>query len=1079
MLNKWFNSANVFVIFLMVFSACGGGGGDDSTPIPTPVTISPTVSAGADFSVTEGESFTLVATGSDPDGSITSVQWTQTAGTSVDLGDANTANLNLVAPMVNSDEVLSFTVTVVDNDGAAATDTVKVTVINNNQAPQVDAGEDQSLNEKSSFKLVASASDSDGSIASYAWTQTAGTTVDLGNANTASLTLTAPSVENDETLTFSVTVLDDEGASNTDSVNVTVINVNLGPSVNAGTDQSVDEEASFSLLASASDPDGSIVSYAWSQTSGSLVDLGSADSANLELVAPSVTEDETLSFEVTVTDNHGETASDSVLVQVNNVNKFPTVELGDNLTINEGAEFTLVANATDSDGSIVSYQWTQTSGIEFETAATNQASLEVVAPYVSEPIVVTFEVIVTDNQGATAVDNISVTVANINTAPVAEAGEQQSVDETQGLTLVGSGTDTDGSIVSQLWTQTSGPRVTLENDDTESASFVAPTVTEDTELIFEYTVTDNNGESHTDRVKVLVVNKESGISGKLTFERFGFVESTNLTGYIKLDVTNPIQTAAKKVVVEVLNSSDEVVASTITNETGVFHFAEENITSGQNYRLLAKAQLELDDQVNDGFKIVVVDQSTSTNLSEQQLYTFETESFLYEGDYFQLDIHLTAGWDQSNNTFDSAASFAQPFAILDTLYKTAEFLIVGGIEFQDSLNSLYINWTRQDGYSESKSGFFELTNNRIFLNGYIGHANTADASNYPGAEEFNEHTISHEFIHFYQKNLIGRDDTRGGEHEGFEANDLRLALSEGMANALSFAALNDWRDLRMPADIISEVPVIDLYSIAQSNHSDCMTDYAGENNTTISLPCYRVSPFSEHSNAYFILSLIDTQRDATKWTSNLSASIGLSGLHQAMLGAADSEAAMTIYSLAEQVKQAFPKGAGLVNDLGEKLNMQFADEWGTGQTAIDFFTLSNGQELPSFTYLPIYTELEGQDETALCFNGGGLQNNDYRPGVLRYVRYKATLDGMLTVTVPDALDSQSKRIGFHFYAHTKGQESESALFYPNGNIDQFEFFAYAGKEYIIPVQIRDYERESEIRFDEPETVCSSISVVMQ
>jgi hypothetical protein len=48
--------------------------------------------------------------------------------------------------------------------------------------------------------------DADGSIASYAWTQTAGTTVTLGSATTAQPTFTAPAVVAVATLTFSLVV---------------------------------------------------------------------------------------------------------------------------------------------------------------------------------------------------------------------------------------------------------------------------------------------------------------------------------------------------------------------------------------------------------------------------------------------------------------------------------------------------------------------------------------------------------------------------------------------------------------------------------------------------------------------------------------------------------------------------------------------------------------------------------------------------------------------------------------------------------------------------------------------------------
>ena len=68
---------------------------------------------------------------------------------------------------------------------------------------------------------VNGSTDSDGTIASYAWAQTGGTpTVTLSGANTATPSFTAPA--GPATLTFTLTVTDNDGATDTDSVQVTV-----------------------------------------------------------------------------------------------------------------------------------------------------------------------------------------------------------------------------------------------------------------------------------------------------------------------------------------------------------------------------------------------------------------------------------------------------------------------------------------------------------------------------------------------------------------------------------------------------------------------------------------------------------------------------------------------------------------------------------------------------------------------------------------------------------------------------------------------------------------------------------------
>ena len=94
-----------------------------------------------------------------------------------------------------------------------------------NQAPVADAGANQTVYEAASVTLDGTGSvDADGSIASYQWQQTGGTSVSLSNATAAQAAFTAPIVGlSGDTLTFALTVTDDEDVSRTDSVTVSVL----------------------------------------------------------------------------------------------------------------------------------------------------------------------------------------------------------------------------------------------------------------------------------------------------------------------------------------------------------------------------------------------------------------------------------------------------------------------------------------------------------------------------------------------------------------------------------------------------------------------------------------------------------------------------------------------------------------------------------------------------------------------------------------------------------------------------------------------------------------------------------------
>ena len=91
----------------------------------------PIAEAGLDQAVTEGDEVTLDASlSSDVDNEIVAYQWDQISGISVNVANHGMALATFIAPLVGADEALSFELTVIDESGNQAFDSVDITVTN-------------------------------------------------------------------------------------------------------------------------------------------------------------------------------------------------------------------------------------------------------------------------------------------------------------------------------------------------------------------------------------------------------------------------------------------------------------------------------------------------------------------------------------------------------------------------------------------------------------------------------------------------------------------------------------------------------------------------------------------------------------------------------------------------------------------------------------------------------------------------------------------------------------------------------------------------------------------------------------
>lgn len=193
---------------------------------PAPAGTPPIADAGPDQSVAPLATVTLAGSGTDSDGAVVGYAWTQLSGPPVTLGGADTPTATFTAPAGTEAQVLTFQLTVTDDTGRTGSDGVVVTVGTPsgppNVAPTANAGADLAATVGQTVTLAGQGSDSDGSVVAYAWRQLSGPAVSLSGAGSASASFTAPTVTSAQVLRFQLTVTDDDGATGSDTVDVTV-----------------------------------------------------------------------------------------------------------------------------------------------------------------------------------------------------------------------------------------------------------------------------------------------------------------------------------------------------------------------------------------------------------------------------------------------------------------------------------------------------------------------------------------------------------------------------------------------------------------------------------------------------------------------------------------------------------------------------------------------------------------------------------------------------------------------------------------------------------------------------------------
>ena len=504
----------VLTFTLTVTDPSGASSSDTVEVVVNPVNHVPMVSAGKDQVAFQSVNvITLVSSALDPDGDSLTYSWTQVAGPPLQLSTTHGKYLTILPTHIDYSQTnpLTFQLTVDDGFGGVASDTVSVYPISgllSNRLISIQAGPMQIVHEGETVTLSATGETANGKPISYSWIQLLGTGVQLDSYTGPSVKFTAPQLpsETEMILSFQVTGYSSGNGWANALALVKVIPANGSPIADAGPDQSVSENAHVKLIGTGTDPDNDKLRYSWTQKSGMKIDLYEQATFSVYFFTPNIsTASEALVFELTVTDSQGNSDKDDVVVTINTVNLPPRASAGPDRKVIGGSDVSVTGLGNDPENGPITYSWKQIAGdtISFDTT---QPSFSFKAPSVvsGETKRLVFQLTVTDSENQHGSDQLIIMVVPANSAPIVDAGIDQTANENTTLNLLCTTTDPDGDIMNVSWSSSSTD-VVIADASSLSTTVQLPAIVKDQIITMKCSATDGKLSS-SDTMKINVVN---------------------------------------------------------------------------------------------------------------------------------------------------------------------------------------------------------------------------------------------------------------------------------------------------------------------------------------------------------------------------------------------------------------------------------------------------------------------------------------------------------------------------------------------------------------------------------------------
>lgn len=423
----------------------------------------------------------------------------------------------------------------------------------------------------------------------------------------------------------------------------------------------------------------------------------------------------------------------------------------------------------------------------------------------------------------------------------------------------------------------------------------------------------------------------ASISGRITFDRVPLSTVNN-----GLEYHNASVQPSKGISVQLLNCADTLIGQLTTDANGEFNT---QVPAGANIKVAIRAEMRDPSGQNRWFVQV------RNNQANNALYIVTT-TINIGGEQPHYDIHLPSGWNGSSL---SGTRFAAPFAILDTIAKTSQAVLLADNTVE--LPPLNVFWSTNN--TNTTIGSSHHSGGQIFL---LGEKNV-------DTDEYDEHVIAHEWAH-YMEYRLGRSDSVGGKHGSGDKLDKRVAFSEALGNAFSGMATNDPH-----------------YRDSKGYNQGTGFTFNVEANV-------HEGWYSEASVQSILYDIFDHDHDGSD-----QLTMGFKPIYQTLTDASYIQQASrtSIFSFLTILKQRYPSAAAQIDELADARGLNSTDS-----TLYADFETNNAGNMQDV--LPLYRslDLDGPLVEVCSTDEYGTRN---KLSVSRFVRFEIPVAGVYTIRV--------------------------------------------------------------------------------